>query len=838
VTRGQVVVLLLFLALLGGGVAILGPRLARPPVPPASDRAGGGEAGRTEGGREEAASPSTDVAPPPAAAPLPRVRLRAVGPDGPLAPASLRFAGAVAEPAEGADAVAVRTEAVGWVGAEGLAWARLPPPSETGEAVRVALERAAPPLRVRVAEADGRPAAGVPVVAGAWGPDHGERRTDAQGVAVFEGRPPGVVNLLVGGTERTGPWLRVVLGETTEVSATVEPPRVVTGRVLSSSGEPVAGAGIEGLGPGGPVGGRTSTDERGEFSWTGPFTATLALRVTAPGHAATSVEPPWPSPDDPTLRSHVEATLEPERERRSGTLSPPVSGGVARPVRLTVEPAVAAMLREVYGPEAVLADERAVEVGPGGRFEVPAPGEGLPLRLRVRGDVLPEDHVLVAGASPASLALAPQAALPEPAPPVSGAGRLEGRVVGDAGAPLPAVTVVASGLSATTDADGRFSIPGLDPALRRVEVVFGWLAGARPKGFDPAAFVVGGRADVRTDAPASLVLPRAASLSLRLVDAQDRPLSWAHLVVVDGDGSLRFDGPVAAHEGRVRLDGLEPGPAGTLHAFAPGLRRTTSVTLMAGATSDLGDVRLSPGGRVVGEVLGAGGGPLAGAVVAEVEDAWLEGATRDRVRERDRAYRRTTTAEDGTFALEGLDPSRPTALAVWAPGYAPAPRRVLWAKGSEATLKATLRPGSALRLRLVDREGASVSGAVVDLEEAHTGTHVLDLWRRAMFGEAVGSTEEMRLASRTLLIEDPRAPGRYRVGPVEPGPYEAWIERPGFRPVRRRLTVPDDAPEGEGAPLRHVRVSEMEVHVILSREGEPAAPAAPIGTVDPAPRGE
>ena len=31
------------------------------------------------------------------------------------------------------------------------------------------------------------------------------------------------------------------------------------------------------------------------------------------------------------------------------------------------------------------------------------------------------------------------------------------------------------------------------------------------------------------------------------------------------------------------------------------------------------------------------------------------------------------------------------------------------------------------------------------------------------------------------------------MGPVEPGPYEVWVDRPGYVPIRRKLTVLDPA---------------------------------------------
>ena len=48
--------------------------------------------------------------------------------------------------------------------------------------------------------------------------------------------------------------------------------------------------------------------------------------------------------------------------------------------------------------------------------------------------------------------------------------------------------------------------------------------------------------------------------------------------------------------------------------------------------------------------------------------------------------------------------------------------------------------------------------------------------------------EAVRTASRLLLFEEAQT-GNYIVGPLLPGPYEMWIERPGYAPLRRKLTV-------------------------------------------------
>ena len=84
-----------------------------------------------------------------------------------------------------------------------------------------------------------------------------------------------------------------------------------------------------------------------------------------------------------------------------------------------------------------------------------------------------------------------------------------------------------------------------------------------------------------------------------------------------------------------------------------------------------------------------------------------------------------------------------------------------------------------------------VAGALLDMENARNGSDYLDLLRRGMLGGIVAGDDDWRRASAHFLFE--QAAGRYRLGPAEPGPYEVWVDRPGYRPIRRKLTILDPA---------------------------------------------
>lgn len=472
--------------------------------------------------------------------------------------------------------------------------------------------------------------------------------------------------------------------------------------------------------------------------------------------------------------------------------------GSGRAVDVRVEPAVLAPLREALGREDVVERPLAAFATTNGAFDVRGLDGETPVRISLRGPVVPEDHV-VSPADPTARALrfrpdrdlSGDATQAEP-PPSADVVAVHGRVTDVAGAPLAGVTVGVEGRRATTDADGLFVLPGC-PKGRSLEFVYGWVDGADTRGVDPAAFAPWFQVRAAaSDELLALVLPKAAAVRFRLTDGRSgEPLSWARVLVLDGDANVRFDAPVATAGGVVVLSGLVPGTAGTLVAFAPGLRREVPVALRAGETVDLGEVGLVRGGRVAGTVKDRKGWAIAFASVAAMEDGRLERGGRGTAYGRDLVLRRATCDAAGAFVLEGLDPSRPTAIGVAADGYAPTARRVLWNEGEDATVAATLLRGGSVRLQLLDPAGGRVPGAYLELEDARTGVRVLDLLRRAALGSFVGSTADVRRATASFLAEDPALPGVYRIGPVEAGPYELVVSRPGYARKRARFTVPD-----------------------------------------------
>lgn len=397
--------------------------------------------------------------------------------------------------------------------------------------------------------------------------------------------------------------------------------------------------------------------------------------------------------------------------------------------------------------------------------------------------------------------------------------RIEGIVLSDRGVPLPGVDVRAVGVATTTDADGRFRLDGVESLAPVVRVTYGYRPGPMPAAAPhPGALVASGAVDVTPAAgkPLELVLPGAADVRFRAVDGMDQtPLGFAHVVLRTDLGRIVFDRGVALHDGHfhvralpvrddpVRLarrtlaDGtvevVPPMSAATLRLglLSEARRAEAGIRVDADGLGDAGDIRLPHGMLIRGRVIDAAGRPVAGARVGGFAVGWQSRGT-DPVREREAHFRQARSDAEGRFVLEGFDPKRRADLAVWAPGLAPTIASVLLPAFSdqlEAEVEIRLEEGGTLLFVLQD-EGSRrpIEGAVMDAEYARDGADYLDLVRAGALGGLVGSTADWRTASDLLLFAG-REPGTYAIGPLRKGPYEVWIERIGYEPLRRKVTV-------------------------------------------------
>jgi len=258
------------------------------------------------------------------------------------------------------------------------------------------------------------------------------------------------------------------------------------------------------------------------------------------------------------------------------------------------------------------------------------------------------------------------------------------------------------------------------------------------------------------------------------------------------------DRAVAPIDGQIRLGGLTP-RGYEIVLLTPVHRLVRTVALKAhedpGAEIDLGDVRLPHGIHIAGRITDTRGRAAVGARVAGLDTGWLRTRSPDPTKRRELLLRWAQADDDGSFVIEGFDPRATAVLAVWAPGFAPTARRVVLEEFRDdvhAHLTVELRRGGFFRARLVQQGTQDpVSGALLDLEDARNGSDYLDLLRRSMLGGPVADTGDLRRASAHFLMENQGEAGLYRLGPVQAGPYEIWVDRPGYQLLRRRLTIID-----------------------------------------------
>jgi hypothetical protein len=291
-------------------------------------------------------------------------------------------------------------------------------------------------------------------------------------------------------------------------------------------------------------------------------------------------------------------------------------------------------------------------------------------------------------------------------------------------------------------------------------------------GFSPA-IVRPGPANARPETALEVVLTRAARLAVQL-GGEPEPGGSTLTVATDesflvppNQGPTRPE-PIrwrgtSTTDGRVDLDGMPSNVPLRLEVRAPGLPTRAwpePLVLQPGEQRELA-WRLSDGVLVHGHVLDDGGQPVAGRTV------WLKVTPPDSPPERlfvtyePAPSRRTKTAADGSFRLDGVAPGH-----YW---IGPAPMHK--GSGEPAPLARLLEVPSdrhELAVELVAPRGLVIAGRVVGPRgETPERAHVL-----ARHAESGG-----------YHSVNADATGVFELGPLAPGSYEVVAERaPGFAP--------------------------------------------------------
>ncbi|HSF39650.1 MAG TPA: carboxypeptidase-like regulatory domain-containing protein [Thermoanaerobaculia bacterium] len=339
------------------------------------------------------------------------------------------------------------------------------------------------------------------------------------------------------------------------------------------------------------------------------------------------------------------------------------------------------------------------------------------------------------------------------------------------GRPVPGVHVRIGDLqgpAAATGPDGRARLllpPGPPPRLRLLAE-----DGRRGAAILPAE-----------GDPAVLVLPPAASVSGRAIDAVTRqPLAGALVWLSPDPGAfVRTDA-----RGAWRLAAIET-DAAHLQAEAAGhLSLSRRFPWQRESPLPGPTLALDPAAGATGVVVSGAGKPLPGTRVQAV----LRTSVRQRLFSRSgQAERRTATGPDGRFRLDRLLAGETWEVRATLPGHAPsrvtltdlAPGKV------RDGLRIVLGRGRTAFGRVVDRSGKPVPGADVSLA-ASTG-------ERAPAGGERPARREANGLDAWAALSDPA--GRFTIPALPEGKVDLKVGKSGFAPVTIRALA---IPPGEG----------------------------------------
>jgi protocatechuate 3,4-dioxygenase beta subunit len=452
---------------------------------------------------------------------------------------------------------------------------------------------------------------------------------DLIALAAAEGHPTTISKKFRAGAED----VRIVMAADAVADVTV---------VTKGTRTPVEGAvvsiatGSEGSGEAGALAtGVTGPDGRTTIrTASGPLQMVLVSHPTRPGGMASAAMGGMGAMADALLDADVPKTLEAgattpiEIRLRDGTA---IAGRVTDPAGNALE-GVEVRLASFFG-----GGGRSTRSGADGAYRLEGVSLGFMARFTVRapGWVLRgEDASIEPGGADGEIAkdlvLRP-------------ASRVEGRVVGPDGAPVPGASVRIEGddvlalaigamggedpSAVPTDAEGRFALVGVEgtagSAKRTLSVRAG---GFVPGKSEPFAIPEGATVEVPV-----VRLSRGATVRGSVLDPDGRPVADAKVQasparegsLVTGMESL-FDAPqetVADSDGRFELAGLPEGKlsltaSGTVHA--PGVAK---VEVGAAGTTATVELRLRRARTLRVRVLGPDGAPVAGATASAVVEA-------------------------------------------------------------------------------------------------------------------------------------------------------------------------------------------------------------------------
>lgn len=547
----------------------------------------------------------------------------------------------------------------------------------------------------------------------------------------------------------------------------------VSGTVMGSEGKPVAGAIVRVLAvreeARGPFGRRidarrsaevVNTGDDGAFTATGLDGTKFRVRIEAPDHAPLNAE-------DVPAGASLRLTL-----KRGLPLSGRVFDMDAR--------------KALPGATVIAYDRGAQGFGPEAGIRVAAGDDG---RFTFRD--LPAGVVDLEAWSPSHATARARDIVVRPPPseesgerPVSPelflrpGGRLAGRVVGSDGKPVEEANVGVRPTGAnirrlmntdlprglTTDASGRFEIPGLPVGRYKLAASKTGLSDAETETIEIARGTDRGDIEIK--------LEKAASLAFRLVDEKGDPLVGLSVALLPAREARRGRAAMRMGVMNVPEDQIEQGEDGKVVAkgldvgtFIVSIRpddaadiEKEDVRLRAGETTDLGTLRAVPGTFISGRIEDKTGAPVAGATVAAF---WTDG-----MQPRSRSVK---SKDDGRYKLAGLGEQPIQSMWVEAKGFSRAERERVapGEKDVDFTLERT----------------ASVTGRVILADGTVPAAFEVKAHGEAEAAESPFSMRRFMTREPENDFSDPE--GKFRLDDVPPGTVTIEAKAIGKRPTKK-----------------------------------------------------
>ena len=352
-------------------------------------------------------------------------------------------------------------------------------------------------------------------------------------------------------------------------------------------------------------------------------------------------------------------------------------------------------------------------------------------------------------------------------------GTIRGTVVDPSGKPAPDVTVIAGAVAGKTDAAGAFQLAGVAAGSASVEA-FGK--------DDTTARRDTVRVKKSETTDVALKLGKSASITGSVIDEKTRrPLPGVRVAAETATmpflrrGESRSRSARTDGKGRFRIAGIAVRPY-TVRAsktdYLPSRMEGITPSVSAPATVA---IALQRAAGISGRVTDEAGAAVGGARIGFARDRNIRAIMRGDASSVLGGRAGVTTGPDGTFQMRGLAPEKNRTLEAAKPGWVTAKRHGVTLKVGEQVKNVTLvlRKGLEARGRVVDSAGQPVVGAEIHVSQPERGGGRMMIQLGGMNRERPDATSG--------------ADGTFRVAGLEAGEYAAAVTRDGY--ATKRLPV-------------------------------------------------